>query len=79
MRFRERFVPEHRKIIFALESPPKSGPYFYKPEGLTSEPLFSAMMKDVLGTRPKRKEEGLREFAARDVNASCISSIIGPG
>jgi len=46
MRFRERFLPAHRRIIFVLESPPKSGLYFYKPEGLTSEPLFSAMMKD---------------------------------
>jgi hypothetical protein len=44
---------------------PKSGLYFYKPEGLLSEPLFSAMMKDVLEIKPRTKDEGLREFAAR--------------
>jgi hypothetical protein len=35
-----------------LESPPKSGKYFYSPEGLVSEPLFSAMMKGVLEIKP---------------------------
>jgi len=30
-----------------------------------SEPLFRAMMKDVLEIDPKTKDEGLREFAAR--------------
>ena len=48
----------HRKIVFVLESPPKSGLYFYKP-GAVSEPLFSAMMKDVLEIKPQTKEEGL--------------------
>jgi hypothetical protein len=65
LRFRERYLPEHRKIIFVLESPPKSGKYFYNPEGLISEPLFSAMMKDVLEIKPTTKDEGLREFATR--------------
>lgn len=60
--FRERHLPGHPNIIFVLESPPKSGKYFYKPDGLVSEPLFSAMMKDVLEMKPSTKDEGLREF-----------------
>ena len=46
-----------------LESPPASGKYFYNPAGSTKEPLFKAMMDDVLGTNPLTKEEGLRQFA----------------
>lgn len=64
-RLRDRYRPAHRKIVFVLESPPKSGRYFYDPEGSTQEPLFSAMMKDVLEIRPKTKDEGLKEFASR--------------
>jgi hypothetical protein len=63
--FRERYLPAHPKIIFVLESPPKSGLYFYRPDGAVSEPLFSAMMKDVLEINPKTKEQGLGAFAAR--------------
>jgi len=62
--FRERDLPAHPKSISVLESPPKSSWYFYKP-GAVSEPLFSAMMKDVLEIKPKTKEEGLGDFAAR--------------
>jgi hypothetical protein len=65
LEYRGRYIPEHRKIVFVLESPPISGLYFYKPEGSVSEPLFRAMMKDVLDIKPRTKEEGLREFAAR--------------
>jgi hypothetical protein len=65
LRFRAPYLPEHRKIVFVLESPPKSGLYFYNPEGSVSEPLFRAMMKDVLAIKPRTKEEGLGEFAAR--------------
>jgi hypothetical protein len=65
LRFRERYLPEHPKVIFVLESPPKSGKYFYNPEGLASEPLFSAIMKDVLEIKPSTKHEGLQEFATR--------------
>ena len=50
---------------FVLESPPVSGLYFCDPEGRKTEPLFRAMMKDVLEIDPSSKEEGLREFAAR--------------
>jgi hypothetical protein len=63
-RLRERYTPKHPKIIFVLESPPISGKYFYNPGGRTTEPLFSAMMKDVLGLSPRTKHEGLTEFAA---------------
>lgn len=63
LNFRNRFIPLNTKIIFVLESPPASGKYFYNPDGKTSEPLFRAMMKDVLGITPSSKEEGLKEFA----------------
>jgi hypothetical protein len=64
-RFRAPYLPQDLKVIFVLESPPKSGLYFYNPEGRVSEPLFGAMMKDVLGMKPNSKNEGLREFASR--------------
>lgn len=62
---RAPYLPEHRKIVFVLESPPKSGLYFYNPDGRASEPLFSAMMKDVIGIKASSKDQGLREFASR--------------
>lgn len=65
LRFRAPYLPKDPKIVFVLESPPKSGLYFYNPEGRVSEPLFSAMMNDVLSMKPKSKDEGLREFASR--------------
>jgi len=65
LRLRAPYLPEHRKIVFVLESPPKSGLYFYNPDGRVSEPLFSAMMKDIIGIKPRSKDEGLREFAYR--------------
>ena len=64
-RLRERYTPNQRRIIFVLESPPKSGLYFYDPNGSVSEPLFRAMMKDVVELKPTTKDEGLREFSAR--------------
>jgi hypothetical protein len=60
---RAPYVPDNRRIVFVLESPPKSGLYFYNPEGRLSEPLFRAMMKDVLEIKPVSKDAGLREFA----------------
>jgi hypothetical protein len=65
LRFRAPYLPERRKIVFVLESPPKSGLYFYNPDGRVSEPLFSAMMKDVIEITPESKDQGLREFATR--------------
>ena len=65
LRLRNRYLPENIRTIFVLESPPASGRYFYNPGGSLSEPLFRAMMKDVLGIGPGSKEEGLKEFAER--------------
>ncbi len=65
LRLRERYHPKHPKIVFVLESPPISGLFFYNPDGLVSEPLFRAMMRDVLEIEPKSKHDGLTEFAAR--------------
>ena len=65
LQLRAPYLPENRKIVFVLESPPKSGLYFYNPEGRVSEPLFHAMMKDIVGIKPSSKDEGLREFAFR--------------
>lgn len=33
LRIRAPYLPEHRKIVFVLESPPNFGLYFYNPEG----------------------------------------------
>jgi len=63
--FRERYLPARRKVIFVLESPPKSGLYFYKPDESVSETLLSAMIKDVLEIKPHTKKQGLGEFASR--------------
>jgi len=63
-RMRSAYTPTHPKIIFVLESPPKSGLYFYDPSGEKSEPLFRAMMTDVLGIQPTTKHEGLTAFAS---------------
>ena len=65
LKLRDRFTPENPKIMFVLESPPASGLYFYNPDGKTTEPLFKAMMKDVLEIEPRSKEAGLNEFSAR--------------
>jgi hypothetical protein len=62
---RAPYMPDERKLVFVLESPPKSGLYFYNPDGRVSEPLFSAIMKDVLEIKPAFKDAGLREFARR--------------
>jgi hypothetical protein len=65
IKFRDRYLPDRPKIVFVLESPPKSGRFFYNPKGSVSEPLFRAMMKDILEIKPRSKDEGLREFASR--------------
>jgi hypothetical protein len=59
--YRNKYKPEDVRAIFVLESPPKSGKYFYNNEGDISEPLFKAMMK-LIGFEPKDKELGLQEF-----------------
>ena len=62
--FRRKYEPTIVKLVVVAKFPPKSGLYFYNPEGRTSEPLFAALMQQ-LGCRPKTKEEGLREFQRR--------------
>jgi len=61
---RNKYKPETIKAIFILESPPKSGKYFYDPEGKTTEPLFKAMM-ELIGYKPVDKASGLAEFAKK--------------
>jgi hypothetical protein len=58
--FRRRFEPnrEDVKLVIIAESPPKSGKYFYKPNGLPTEPLFAEITRQ-LGFFPKTKEDGL--------------------
>lgn len=64
LEYRNKYQPEDIRTIFVLESPPKSGKYFYNNEGDISEPLFKAMMK-LIGFEPRDKESGLREFKKR--------------
>jgi hypothetical protein len=61
LNLRRKFEPTSASLVIIAESPPTSGLYFYDPDGRVSEPLFSALMKQ-LGIRPKTKLEGLREF-----------------
>ncbi|HVP42093.1 MAG TPA: hypothetical protein VMS96_01600 [Terriglobales bacterium] len=61
---RSRYTPKHPKTIFVLESPPASGKYFYNPTGTVREPLFKALMDDVLEVAAQTKEEGLKTFAS---------------
>ncbi len=61
---RRDYTPERIKLIIIAESPPESGKYFYNPEGLSSEPLFSALMQQLDLSRPT-KQDGLRVFQRR--------------
>jgi hypothetical protein len=61
---RNKYKPENIRAIFILESPPKSGKYFYDPEGETTEPLFKAMM-ELIACKPTDKASGLAEFAKK--------------
>jgi hypothetical protein len=58
---RRRYEPERVRLVIIAESPPASGKYFYNPEGVISEALFSALMKQ-LQFSPRTKDEGLRAF-----------------
>ena len=62
IKLRNKFKPTKIKLIFIAESPPVSCKYFYDPKGLVSEPLFKALMKNVLNTEFSSKEEGLKVF-----------------
>jgi hypothetical protein len=63
-KLRQKYLPEKINFIFLLESPPKSGDYFYDPAGRTTEQLFSAMMK-LIDCQPESKAGGLKEFAKK--------------
>jgi hypothetical protein len=61
---RRKFEPARVTFVIVAESPPASGKYFYDWDGKVTEPLFSALMKQ-LGIQPKTKREGLGEFQKR--------------
>jgi len=52
------------RLVIVAESPPVSGLYFYDAKGKSTEPLFSALMKQ-LAFSPGFKEDGLKEFQRR--------------
>src|SRR5580692_7196933 len=58
---RRRYQPTPVKLAIIAESPPANGKYFYDPEGLISEWLFAALMRQ-LAFSPKTKHEGLEKF-----------------
>jgi hypothetical protein len=64
LRLRRAFEPDEVRLVIVGESPPISGLYFYDPDGLVSEPLFSALMKRI-GFVPSTKAEGLAELRQR--------------
>ncbi len=57
---RRKFQPQRVRLVIIAESSPKSGKYFYNPEGTVSKPLFAALMLQ-LGVRsmPKLKDLGI--------------------
>lgn len=63
-KLRNVYKPKNIRAVFVLESPPKSGKFFYNPEGKVTEPLFKAMM-ELIGYTPIGKRDGLREFKHR--------------
>ena len=62
-KLRAKYIPQHLKLVIIAESPPAGGRYLYDLTGGVGEPLFRALMHDVLGISPASKEEGLSEFA----------------
>jgi hypothetical protein len=66
-KMRKKYQPQNIIDLFILESPPKSGKYFYDEDGLASEPLFKAMM-ELININPRTKAEGLEAFK----NKGCI-------
>ena len=65
---RRKFEPSGVRLVIVAESPPESETgikYFYNPDGKVSEPLFTALMKQLGIPKPKTKCEGLSEFQKR--------------
>lgn len=61
---RHEYEPKPVRLVIVAESPPASGKYFYNPAGLSSEPLFTALMKQI-DFLPRTKQDGLTEFQRR--------------
>src|SRR5208282_3190949 len=61
---RRCYLPGNMRLVIVAESPPVSGLYFYDAKGKSTEPLFSALMKQ-LAFSPGFKEDGLKEFQRR--------------
>ena len=59
--FRRQYQPAAPRLIIVAESPPVSGKYFYNPDGVVTEPLFSAVMQQI-GEKPPSKQLGLRRL-----------------
>jgi hypothetical protein len=59
--FRRQYQPASPRLIIVAESPPFSGKYFYNPDGAVTEPLFSAVIKQI-GVKPVSKQLGLRRL-----------------
>lgn len=79
---RRQYKPEHLRLVIVAESPPSSGKYFYNPTGRPSEPLFSALMRQ-LRFSASTKEQGLREFQRRgcllvDATYEPVNNLSGP-
>ena len=66
---RREFEPTTVTLVIVAESPPTGGKYFYDPDGKAGEPLFNALMKQLMKRfgvpKPKTKSEGLSEFRNR--------------
>lgn len=58
------YKPSHIKVLWILESPPKSEPprYFYRPELTRYDGLYREIMKSLGITSINPKNGGLREF-----------------
>ena len=58
-RLRSKYAPSLPRLILIVESPPISGKYFYDLTGKPDEPLFKAVMLNILNVTPETKEAGL--------------------
>jgi hypothetical protein len=63
IKLRAKYRPPRPRLVIIAESPPAGGKYFYDLSGRVTEPLFRAMMQDVLGIAAASKAAGLTEFA----------------
>jgi hypothetical protein len=59
---RRPYEPESVRLVIIAESPPASGLYFYNPDGRTTEPLFTAMMRELGISCVPTKADGLVSF-----------------